>query len=91
MNRIQFEFNDYSRHKDKGLVTLTSNKIISLGFDSYPLIWTGYICDSKVEIHQLNDSTCLEDLDFRIFPESYNHLKQKIADEIDEYITEAMG
>ena len=87
MDKLNFEFHDYSQHKEKGYVQLTPDKIVSLNFNDYPITWTGFISGSNIKILQLASSSSISDFDFEMFPEKYNHMKNEIINEIDEYIS----
>lgn len=91
MKKIKNEFNDPKRHDEKGLIILEPNKLISLNFNDYPLIWRGSISGHSITIVQKNSSNLLSSYDFGNFPMDYDHMKNKIINNIDEYISEHMG
>jgi hypothetical protein len=63
---------------DQGITPFTS---------SYPITWTGYIGNEKVEIKQIGILAYNEsDFEFVTFPEKYFYHKRDVIGFIDEYL-----
>ena len=87
MWQIEKEFDDYTHPIGKGWLNLNADKPMNPYKISYPIIWSGFISNIKVEIIQKGKSSySVNDFDFKDFPEKYSFLKGDIVAWINKYL-----
>ena len=87
MWQIKERFDDSSQSSGKGMTYLKADQPMSPSHLTYPITWTGFISNKRVEIIQLDSSAIsLDDFTFQEFPEQYTYLKSSIIDWIHNYL-----
>ena len=82
--KIEFHAENEMPFERKISVSIKSNKNIHQFTDIYPVTWTGFINDQKVEFIQKTDAAItIDDFELICYPEKYKYLFSQIIKYID--------
>lgn len=82
---IDIELSKNISTNERMILRLTSNETISLAGFSYPIIWTGYINNDKLEVHLLSSISSIDsNYKFVTLPVKYSDYTSEIMKAIDD-------
>ena len=85
MVKIEFSVDSEMPFERKVNISLVPNKDIHQYKNIYPVIWTGFIGNEKVELVQKTDaSISIDDFEIISSPEKYKYLLTQIVRKIDD-------
>jgi hypothetical protein len=88
---INQSFNDSTELSGHVTIMLRANKPLNPYHVSYPIIWTGFINNDKIEITQLSSSSSfMENYEFKTFPINFSMYEGRIVKLIDTCLRRAL-
>ena len=91
MWELKKDFLDYARKDNKGYFYAKPDKEINLyKRNLYPIVWRGLLNDETVEIIQMNNSSDINNFEFKVYPEKFDFLKIEIVKYINQFLDYSM-